>query len=593
MRSLQASFRSVEADVARRREALEKALLSVSGGLATGVGRTILKADLPLARAVADVNVEAQSLVEAWVERVGKSARALNLRSSANDALLVYVLGKVKAGKSSLGNAVAYGRYVPPMPEHADPVPWFFTEAVARRGEPISGQAPFFAVGAGETTSTIQGFQLAGLTWIDAPGLKSVTPENGALASEYAESADLVIYTMHSGSPGRSDDADEIRKLVRACQRFLVVITCCDRWEEDETPDGQVVGVCTMKADCDRAAQVRWVQQQLVAAGAPAETEILTLSVRYADAHAADPASFAQSGMAAFYELLRRVAQSEAISLKSQTPSRNLDALLEEIVGTRNGTDTGELSLRRLDRKLRALLAGSLDHAKRDLAQRQRKLLAAAQSELPPIVGRLIAAHAPAQRNVEFQTECEAALHALVSQAIREEVFALLGGADGAIFPSPRPRVSAFPPFTEITREATRSNRGERGAAGAMAGALAGGIAGAELGTLIGFIFPGPGNALGAALGGMVGAAAAGMGGRWAGRELGSEWKEVVKTGRDNRAEVEARALEALAAAAATMIGDAFLNLDAAIVRPVQLRTERLLAALDDFRTTLVKGVHS
>ena len=63
-----------------------------------------------------------------------------------------------------------------------------------------------FRVGATEATSSIQGFSLDGLTWIDSPGLHSINQENGDLAKDYVEHADLILYTMKSDSPGRRAD---------------------------------------------------------------------------------------------------------------------------------------------------------------------------------------------------------------------------------------------------------------------------------------------------------------------------------------------------------------------------------------------------
>ena len=53
---------------------------------------------------------------------------------------------------------------------------------LARRGK--------FDVDVEESTSAIQGFELGGMTWIDSPGLGSVTERNGNLARQYTESAD-------------------------------------------------------------------------------------------------------------------------------------------------------------------------------------------------------------------------------------------------------------------------------------------------------------------------------------------------------------------------------------------------------------------
>ena len=121
------------------------------------------------------------------------------------------------------------------------------------------------------------------MTWVDSPGLHSVTPENGALASDYADVADLIVYPMHTGNPGRTGDLAEIRGLLRARKRFLVIITQCDRPEEDEAPDGTIVQLWVMKDRAARQGQIDYVRRAVAAGGDAVPLDILSLSVRYAE----------------------------------------------------------------------------------------------------------------------------------------------------------------------------------------------------------------------------------------------------------------------------------------------------------------------
>jgi predicted GTPase len=243
MRELRADFESAKGDITERESILRQALHSVTMALEEGMGNTVLRDNHPLAQSVKVVNEGIIALVKAWLKHMWNYDRNTSFREGFDNTLMVYVLGKVKAGKSSLGNYVAYGRSVPNLESYTGPVPTFFKAAVAEdsaTGHETSLQdSPFFAVGANETTNSIQGFRLDGLTWVDSPGLHSVTPENGVLASAYSDSADLIIYPMQSGSPGRDTDADEIRKLVRDSKHFLVVITRSDKLVEDEEPPGE------------------------------------------------------------------------------------------------------------------------------------------------------------------------------------------------------------------------------------------------------------------------------------------------------------------------------------------------------------------
>jgi predicted GTPase len=293
-----------------------------------GIGDTFLKSSHTLARFMSEFNGELANIMRDWLARIEKHDRNTEIRKGFTDSLVVFVLGKVKAGKSSLGNYMAYGRSNPAETSITGAQPEFFTAAMAQgredQAEAAIGPGGYFRVGARETTKAIQGFHVPGLTWVDSPGLHSVTPENGALASDYADVADLIVYPMHTGAPGRSGDIAEIRALLRAKKRFLVVITQCDKSEEDEAPDGTIVQQWVMKDRTTRLEQIEHVRRAVSTDGDAVPFDILSLSVRYAETHDNSPAALEESGMADFFKLLTDIARSEGVRQKRETPSRNL-----------------------------------------------------------------------------------------------------------------------------------------------------------------------------------------------------------------------------------------------------------------------------
>ena len=64
----------------------------------TGMGKTVLKENHALARFIDELNEEIDSLVKALMKRIETHDRNTQFRAGFTDTLMVYVLGKVKAG---------------------------------------------------------------------------------------------------------------------------------------------------------------------------------------------------------------------------------------------------------------------------------------------------------------------------------------------------------------------------------------------------------------------------------------------------------------------------------------------------------------
>ena len=117
-----------------------------------------------------------QSLTEQdqkWRDRLSERDKGLSFQKGFEDSLLVFVFGKVKSGKSSLGNYMAWG--------DTDPTDEMKNRQFINKPEYLShentkagnGDAhreaenkQEFRVGAIEATSSIQSFSLPGLTWV-------------------------------------------------------------------------------------------------------------------------------------------------------------------------------------------------------------------------------------------------------------------------------------------------------------------------------------------------------------------------------------------------------------------------------------------
>jgi len=283
-----------------------------------------------------------------WQKKIATQDTGVHFRAGFNDSLLVFVYGKVKSGKSSLGNYMAWGHTDPTESQKNNVIktsqPTYFSgQKTEVKGGDAAKEAETkkeFRVGATEATSSIQGFSLDGLTWIDSPGLHSINQENGDLAKDYVEHADLILYTMKSDSPGRESDLNEILKLYRADKKILLLLTGSDTTDanaydiDEET--GELIMPIIMKNPQTRIQQQQYIRSALEKipelAGKTNNIDILSFSARYAQEHENHIENFADSGMGQLFATLGKIAIEDGVKLKHQTPMINFKNFLTDFI---------------------------------------------------------------------------------------------------------------------------------------------------------------------------------------------------------------------------------------------------------------------
>jgi predicted GTPase len=296
--------------------------------------------DNPLVEIINEVSINFDTVFEVWKKQVNENKHTQKFRDEFSDQFLIIIYGKVKAGKSTLGNyfgeqAKSYNIGIPKF--------FKYDEAGSNkdRAKRSTLQSERFETKITECTSAIQGFELNGLTWIDTPGLGSMTDINGAKAKEYIEKADLIIYPMASDSPGRASDLDEISDIVKKGKKLLVLITKSDTNEEDEI-DGEVVNICIAKNDKDRNDQEIHVNNELVqfksnlVGGRP-----MSISVFLAQQ------GIKGSNLEAFFDRLTSVIKDNGVQLKASEPINRLAAFKKRLT-----TEGDELSISRLEQSI-------------------------------------------------------------------------------------------------------------------------------------------------------------------------------------------------------------------------------------------------
>ena len=273
-----------------------------------------------------------------WDAKVAGRQKGVQFRQGFEDSLLVFVSGKVKSGKSSLGNYMAWGHTDPTDDTKRQTPPERYPRYQSHAKVDVAGGDSHkeaenkreFRVGATEATSSIQSFGLPGLTWVDSPGLHSLKEVNGNLAREYLDHADLILYTMKSDAPGRASDLAEIRDLVRKDKRTLLLLTGSDDIEEDVDDNGELIQHMVMKDQARRTKQQTYVREELKEIADIGRLEIISISSRYAQAHANDPAAFLDSGIGPFCATLQDICQSEGVKIKQRVPMKNLHNFLQD-----------------------------------------------------------------------------------------------------------------------------------------------------------------------------------------------------------------------------------------------------------------------
>lgn len=335
------SLKAAEEDETRFREECQKFQSNVDKQLT--IAKNKLAKNNPLSKQLLVFSDVIKSTNKDWRNRIDKQDTGVRFREGFNDSLMVFVYGKVKSGKSSLGNYVAWGHTDPDSelknktPASVQPIYFSGKRTDVKGGDALKEAEgnKEFRVGATEATSTIQGFKLPGLTWIDSPGLHSKNSENDQLARDYVQHSDLILYTMKSDSPGRATDLAEIAELYQSDKRFLLLITGSDDTEIDWDEDTQtMLNKVVMKSEQRRKEQREYIRSELLKIDGLKDNanniDIISFSARYAQDNQDSPEDFEDSGMSELFDVLEEVSQSSGVKLKQQVPLNAFLSFLDE-----------------------------------------------------------------------------------------------------------------------------------------------------------------------------------------------------------------------------------------------------------------------
>ncbi|EHK64093.1 dynamin family protein [Achromobacter arsenitoxydans] len=444
-------------------------------------GRSNLEADHPLRQVLADKVDQIQKVFLGWEKTIANRETHARFKERTSDSLLVFVYGKVKAGKSSLGNYMAWGK-TDPGGQHSGSdsghTPEFFVEKSQGLTEDVSDESirrvRAFKVGESETTSAIQGFRLPGLTWVDSPGLHSKHGENGDLAATYVDAADMILYLTNSVAPCKRSDMVELRALGRKEHNLAVVITGSDAWDEELDERGNLDKVRIMKSQADRDAQLKYVRDSLssqlednasvsarVMDGTLRRAQVHSVSAAYAEQHP-DAAGMEHSGVGSMLFDVAALAKGKGVRDKLVRPLKILREFLQRIQAD---------DLVHIQSYLNGVTQ-SVANARTQADTDARQKLQAIALQIGPEIDRLLVEHS--KDGVAFKRAVDSAYKQWLGagrEAIAEAFAASLGvGLTNSLHDAVG-EIPEFKPLTQSIKRKKTVNAKRGGALGGLLGA--------------------------------------------------------------------------------------------------------------------------
>lgn len=309
------------------------------------------------------------------------------------NSLNVVVFGKVKAGKSYLGNLMM-GNAIRKLPTKTNydrleqPKVKVYDQGTCTTQDKLkevteeNDASGGFGVDNREATRVIQLFHLGAMTWVDTPGFGSLTEENQELAREYVKNADLVIFASNSDAAGTQQDFQEMKELYDMGKRFLLVLTQSDILEEDCDDEGNIVQNPAPKSDDDRRSTENYMKETLKKHGIKLGDEnILTISafLGLTALEKGEEARFESSNMGKFWNLLSDITEQEGTILSKKAFGDRVNTALQSLQDKLKNAEKklldGNASREQKERDMKKKAALTIRDAKDECSQKVAGLI--------------------------------------------------------------------------------------------------------------------------------------------------------------------------------------------------------------------------
>jgi len=285
-------------------------------------------------------------------DEIDKTIKSTKFMEDFEKQFTVSVFGKVKAGKSYIGNFImgkplkkaninsSYDKLKDLHVNVYDRGKMYESNKLSTADEKKECNGEEFYVNNTEATSTIQWVDIGAMCWFDTPGIGSVTLENEALAEEYVKNSDLVIFACNSDAAGTRQEFSEIRKLHEMDKPLLLLLTQSDTTDYDD--DG--IEILVPKSEKDRKDQENYILDTLGKQGMKdvlKYSSILTVSALLATEalETSDEKMFEDSNIGKLLDKLVEITKNNAADIKRKTPKNRVNATLNNIIKELNKMD--------------------------------------------------------------------------------------------------------------------------------------------------------------------------------------------------------------------------------------------------------------
>ena len=419
-----AQFENIKASFEQKSDLLDDIINNFRQEIESILNVKILVEDEDMQRLYNGASDELVKMLKGVTNSIENIQKGMKFITDYEQSFNVVVFGKVKAGKSYLGNFImgnvirdlgissSYDKFERPKVEVYDRGNVSTREKLSEISE--EGNEGF-RVDPNEATSAIQLFKLGGMTWFDTPGIGSVTWENEMLAKDYVDNADLIVYTSNSDAAGTRQDFTEMKALYEKGKTFLLLLTQSDAVEEDCDDDGEIVSVILPKSDKDRMDTELYMCNTLRDIGIPSLSqgkEILTVSTKLAltalENH--DEEMFQASNIGKLLDILKEITKNEGAALKRKTPGNRINATVNDIIDKLGQSNS------KLEEYRRSLL-----DKRQSLSERSDELLVQMQHQCLTRINRIIR-----QKSNEVEGNGSAITGEALTQMLSEEICKVL-----------------------------------------------------------------------------------------------------------------------------------------------------------------------
>lgn len=281
--------------------------------------------------------------------KISEAAKGMTFIHDFEKHFTVSVFGKVKAGKSYIGNLImghpvrkagivsSYDKLENLTVQVYDRGKMYEQKKLSTEVEQKECNGEEFYVDKNEATSTIQWVNIGGMCWFDTPGIGSVTIENEELAKEYVKNSDLVIFACNSDAAGTRQEFSEIRQLHDMDKPILLLLTQSDTYDYDVDDDGEEISILVPKSEKDRKDQEEYMLETLREQGMEdvlKYADILTVSALLATEAIKnnDEVMFEQSNIGQLLERLTSITKNDAADIKRNTPKSRINEMIDSII---------------------------------------------------------------------------------------------------------------------------------------------------------------------------------------------------------------------------------------------------------------------